>query len=146
LAGREDPGLEARIHSFETAFRMQTAATDAFDLQREPEHIRALYGDTPQARQKLLARRLVERGVRYVQVWHGTLQPWDSHDRIEESHRRLARESCQGITALLTDLKQRGLLEDTLVMTSASARCRTGCTSTTCRRPCCTCWASTTSA
>jgi hypothetical protein len=115
-ASRGDPALEARIQSFETAFRMQTAATDAFDFAREPAHIRELYGDTPQARQLLLARRLVERGVRFVQVWHGTLQPWDSHDNIEKSHRRLARECTQGITALLTDLKQRGLFEDTLVI------------------------------
>jgi hypothetical protein len=115
-AVRGDPALDARIQSFETAFRMQTAATDAFDFAREPAHIRELYGDTPQARQLLLARRLVERGVRFVQVWHGTLQPWDSHDHIEKSHRRLARECVQGITALLTDLKQRGLLDDTLVI------------------------------
>ena len=116
LAQRNDPALESRIHSFETAFRMQTAATDAFDYEREPEHIRTLYGDTAQAKQMLIARRLVERGVRFVQVWHGTLQPWDSHDKIETAHRRLAGESCQGITALLTDLKQRGLLGETLVI------------------------------
>lgn len=116
LAQRSDPALEARIHSFETAFRMQTAATDAFDYEREPAHIRALYGETAQAKQMLIARRLVERGVRFVQVWHGTLQPWDSHGEIEKAHRRLAAESCQGITALLTDLKQRGLLHETLVI------------------------------
>lgn len=116
LATRHDPALEARIQSFETAFRMQTAATDAFDIEREPEEIRKLYGDTPQARQMLIARRLVERGVRFVQVWHGTLQPWDSHSNIESDHRKLARESCQGITALLTDLKVRGLLSETLVI------------------------------
>lgn len=108
--------LEARIHTFETAFRMQTAATDAFDIDKEPEHIRRMYGDTPQARQMLIARRLVERGVRYVQVWHGTLQPWDSHNNIAEDHRKLAAESCQGITALLTDLKQRGLFDETLII------------------------------
>jgi hypothetical protein len=113
---RHDPALEARIHSFETAFRMQTAATDAFDIEREPEHVRALYGDTPQAKQMLIARRLVERGVRFVQVWHGTLQPWDSHNNIEKEHRKLAAESCQGITALLTDLKSRSLLDETLVI------------------------------
>ena len=116
LATRHDPALEARIHSFETAFRMQTAATDAFDIEREPEHIRQLYGCTPQANQMLIARRLVERGVRFVQVWHGTLQPWDSHSNIEKLHRTLAQESCQGITALLTDLKARGLLNETLVI------------------------------
>ncbi len=116
LGERREPALEARIQSFETAFRMQAAATDAFDLEREPASVRALYGETPQAKQMLLARRLVERGVRYVQVWHGTLQPWDSHDNIEKSHRRLARECAQGIAALLTDLKQRGLFDDTLVI------------------------------
>jgi hypothetical protein len=113
---RHEPALEARIHSFETAFRMQTAATDAFDIEREPAHIRALYGDTAQAKQMLIARRLVERGVRFVQVWHGTLQPWDSHNNIATEHRKLATESCQGITALLTDLKSRGLLDETLVI------------------------------
>ena len=116
FATRHDPALESRIQSFETAFRMQTAATDAFDIDREPAHIRALYGDTAQAKQMLIARRLVERGVRFVQVWHGTLQPWDSHDNIETSHRRLAAECSQGITALLTDLKQRGLFDETLVI------------------------------
>jgi hypothetical protein len=116
LAQRDDPVLEARIHTFETAFRMQTAATDAFDIEREPAHIRALYGDTAQAKQMLIARRLVERGVRFVQVWHGTLQPWDSHNDIASEHRKLAAQSCQGITALLTDLKQRGLFDETLII------------------------------
>jgi hypothetical protein len=116
FAARQEPVLEARIHTFETAFRMQTAATDAFDIEREPESVRKLYGDTPQAKQMLIARRLIERGVRYVQVWHGTLQPWDSHNKIEEDHRKLANECCQGLAALLTDLKSRGLLDDTLVI------------------------------
>lgn len=116
LAARHEPVLEARIHSFETAFRMQTAATDGFDIDREPAHVREMYGDTAQAKQMLIARRLVERGVRFVQVWHGTLQPWDSHNSIESEHRRLAAESCQGLTALLTDLKQRGLFEETLII------------------------------
>ena len=115
-ATRDDPAFEARMQSFETAFRMQTEATDAFDIGREPEHIRRLYGDTPQAKQMLIARRLVERGVRFVQVWHGTLQPWDSHDNIAAAHRSLGNECCQGITALLTDLKQRGMLDETLVI------------------------------
>ena len=69
-----------------------------------------------QARQLLIARRLLERGVRYVQLWHGEGQPWDSHDDIEIQHRRLARQCDQGIAALLTDLKQRGMLDDTLVI------------------------------
>jgi len=111
-----DDQLEARIQSAELAFRMQTEATDAFDVSREPEHIRKMYGDGVQARQILIARRLVERGVRFVQVWHGQGQPWDNHDDIEVNHRRLARQCDQAIAALLTDLEQRGLLEETLVM------------------------------
>lgn len=108
--------LEARIHSFELAYRMQMDATDAFDVSREPEYIREMYGPGEQARQILIARRLVERGVRYVQLWHGPGQPWDNHDDIEKNHRRLASECDQAIGALLTDLKQRGLFEDTLVI------------------------------
>ena len=112
----DDPQLEARIQSFELAYRMQLEATDAFDFAREPAHIRAMYGDSVQSRQLLIARRLIERGVRVVQCYHGDVQPWDSHDMIADAHRRLAGEVDQGIAALLTDLKQRGLLEDTLVI------------------------------
>ncbi|MCB1212342.1 MAG: DUF1501 domain-containing protein, partial [Verrucomicrobiales bacterium] len=114
--GRLDPRLEARVQSFELAFRMQTEATDAFDLSREPQHLRALYGDTVHGRQTLIARRLIERGVRYVQLWHGAGQPWDSHENIEANHRKLAAEIDQPIAALLSDLKSRGMLEDTLVI------------------------------
>lgn len=112
----EEAQLEARIESFELAYRMQMDATDAFDITREPESIRRLYGEGTQARQMLIARRLVERGVRFVQVWHGAGQPWDSHDDLEINHRRLAKECDQAIGALLKDLKQRGMLEDTLVI------------------------------
>jgi hypothetical protein len=112
----DDPQLEARIQSFELAYRMQLEATDAFDTSKEPQHIRDMYGSTVQARQLLIARRLVERGVRVVQCYHGGGQPWDSHNLIEEEHRKLAGEVDQGIAALLTDLKQRGLLQDTLVI------------------------------
>jgi hypothetical protein len=112
----DDPQLEARIQSFELAYRMQLEATDAFDLSKEPAHIRALYGDTVQAHQLLIARRLIERGVRVVQCYHGDVQPWDSHDMIADAHRNLANQVDQGIAALLTDLKQRGLFEDTLVI------------------------------
>ena len=115
----EHPGdaqLEARIQSFELAFRMQTEAADAFDVSREPRHIRDMYGDGVQARQILIARRLIERGVRFVQVWHGEGQPWDNHDDIEVNHRRLAKQCDQAIGALLTDLKQRGMLEETLII------------------------------
>jgi hypothetical protein len=111
-----DPQLDARIQSLELAFRMQTEATDAFDISKEPQSIRDMYGDTLQGRQILMARRLSERGVRYVQVWHGAGQPWDSHNSIEEAHQRLAMECDQPIAALLQDLKNRGMLDDTLVL------------------------------
>ena len=113
---QQDAPLEARIQSFELAYRMQLEATDAFDISREPEHIRKMYGEGTQARQILTARRLVERGVRFVQVWTGAGQPWDNHDDIEVNHRRLAKDCDQAIGALLKDLKQRGMLEDTLVI------------------------------
>ncbi len=113
---QEDAELEARLQSFELAYRMQTEASDAFDISKEPEEIRKMYGDSVQARQILIARRLVERGVRYIQLWHGQGQPWDSHDEIEKNHKRLAGECSQAIGALLKDLKQRGMLKDTLVM------------------------------
>ncbi len=115
-AHKEDPEIEARIRSFELAYRMQFEATDAFDITREPPYIREMYGDSVQSRQLLIARRLVERGVRFVQVWHGSGQPWDNHDDLEENHRKLAKQCDQGIAALLTDLKQRGMLDDTLVL------------------------------
>jgi hypothetical protein len=112
----EDPSLEARIQSFELAFRMQHEAAEAFDVSREPASIRRLYGPGVQARQILIARRLLERGVRFVQVWHGAGQPWDNHDDIAVNHRRLAGQCDQAIGALLVDLKQRGMLQDTLVI------------------------------
>ncbi|RLS45790.1 MAG: DUF1501 domain-containing protein [Planctomycetota bacterium] len=108
--------LEARIHSFELAYRMQMEATDAFDIQQEPKHVQEAYGTSVQARQLLIARRLIERGVRFVQLWHGEGQPWDNHDDIEVNHRRLAGECDKAIGALLGDLKERGLLDETLVL------------------------------
>ncbi|HEV3143857.1 MAG TPA: DUF1501 domain-containing protein [Gemmataceae bacterium] len=111
-----DSQLEARIQSFELAYRMQLEAADAFDVSKEPKHIRDMYGPGTQARQILIARRLIERGVRFVQVWHGESQPWDSHDDLEANHRRLAKQCDQAIGALLKDLKQRGLLDETLVI------------------------------
>ncbi|MFO0946171.1 MAG: DUF1501 domain-containing protein [Planctomycetota bacterium] len=107
--------LESRIESFELAYRMQLDATDAFDVHREPEYIREMYGPGVHGRQMLVARRLLERGVRYLQLWHGAGQPWDSHDDLEVNHRRLARECDQAIGAFLKDLKQRGMLDETLV-------------------------------
>ena len=115
-AQRLDARLDTRIRSFELAFRMQAEAAEAFDLSREPKHVTDLYGSGVHARQTLLARRLVERGVRYVQLWHGAGQPWDNHDNIERNHARLAAEIDQPIAALLTDLRQRGMLDDTLVI------------------------------
>jgi len=112
----KDLQLETRIQSFELAYRMQMEATDAFDISREPESVRTMYGSGTQGRQLLIARRLLERGVRFVQAWHGPGQPWDNHDDIESGHRQLALESDQAIGALLKDLKQRGMLEDTLVI------------------------------
>ncbi|MFM7097886.1 MAG: DUF1501 domain-containing protein [Gemmataceae bacterium] len=111
-----DPLLESRIQSFELAYRMQMDAADAFDVSKESKHVLEMYGPGVQARQILIARRLLERGVRFVQVWHGAGQPWDSHDDIELNHRRLAKECDRAIWALLSDLKQRGMLEDTLVI------------------------------
>ena len=113
---KNDAQLEARIQSFELAYRMQMDASDAFDITKEPEHIRKMYGEGTQARQLLIARRLLEKGVRFVQVWHGNGQPWDNHDDIEVNHRRLAKEADPPIGALLKDLKQRGMLKDTLVI------------------------------
>ncbi len=113
---QNDALLEARVQSFELAYRMQMEASDAFDISTEPESIRKMYGEGLQARQMLIARRLLERGVRFVQVWHGAGQPWDSHDDIKKNHGRLARECDQPIAALVKDLKQRGMLEDTLVL------------------------------
>lgn len=111
-----DPDAEARIHSLELAYKMQMEATDVFNVELEPAHVREMYGDTLHGRQMLIARRLIERGVRFVQVWHGAGQPWDSHNEIAREHGRLAAEADQPIAALLIDLKQRGLLDDTLVV------------------------------
>src|SRR5205823_2883735 len=102
----QDSQLEARIQSFELAYRMQLDATDAFDISKEPQSVRDAYGSGTQARQLLIARRLLERGVRFVQVWHGQGQPWDNHDDLETNHKSLAAECDQPIAALLADLKQ----------------------------------------
>ncbi len=113
---QQDAQLESRIQSFELAYRMQMDASDAFDISREPQHIRDMYGPGVHARQLLIARRLFEKGVRFIQLWHGEGQPWDNHDDIEVNHRRLAQQCDQGIAALLKDLKQRGMLDSTLVI------------------------------
>ena len=112
-----DPAIASRIASYELAFRMQASVPALADLQDEPEHILKLYGADPAkpsfARNCLLARRLVERGVRFVQLYD---RGWDSHTDIDREHRRQCLASDQPAAALLTDLKQRGLLEDTLVI------------------------------
>lgn len=113
---KDDLQLESRIQSFELAYRMQMQASDVFDLSKEPPHILDMYGTGTHARQLLYARRMIERGVRFVQVWHGDGQPWDNHDDLEVNHRRLAKQCDQPIAALIKDLKQRGLLDETLVI------------------------------
>jgi hypothetical protein len=112
----DDGPLESRIESFELAFRMQGEASEAFDISREPGYVRESYGAGTHGRQLLITRRLLERGVRFVQVWSGGGQPWDNHSGLEKTHRKLAAEWDQPIAAFLSDLKQRGLLESTLVL------------------------------
>jgi len=122
-AGSESE-LGARIESFELAYRMQTAAPDAFGIEREPEHLKHLYGlDQSHCRhfaaQCLMARRMVERGVRFVQIYSGGMdnqRSWDGHEDIVGNHRGFARETDQPIAGLLADLEQRGLLDETLVI------------------------------
>jgi hypothetical protein len=111
-----DPQLEARIQSFELAYRMQMDAVDAFDVAREPKKTLDAYGPGTMARQLLVARRLLEKGVRFVQVWTGAGQPWDNHDDLEVNHRRLATDLDRPLAALLRDLKTRGMLDETLVI------------------------------
>jgi len=116
--------LAARIESFELAYRMQTAAPEAFDVRSEPEHIRRLYGLEEKhcshfAAQCLMARRMVERGVRFVQIYSGGMDnqlSWDCHADLVGNHRGFARETDQPVSALLADLEARGLLQDTLVI------------------------------
>ena len=116
--------LAARIESFELAYRMQSAAPEALDLSAEPKHIQELYGVEVKkcshfARQCLYARRLVERGVRFIQIYSGGMEnqrSWDGHADIKGNHAGFAAETDQPIAALLSDLEQRGLLEETLVI------------------------------
>jgi hypothetical protein len=113
----EDRELEAAVQSAEIAYRMQSEAPDVFDISKESPKVRDRYGDTEFGRGCLMALRLVEKGVRMVQVYHGNGQPWDNHDDIQ-IHRRLARAADPAIGALLEDLKLRGLLDETLVIIS----------------------------
>lgn len=117
LAARgPDAQLEGRIQSMETAFRMQFAATRAFDLNEETKATRTRYGTGHFSNACLLARRLAERGVRFTQIYYGNGQPWDTHNNHDASVRKLCKDIDQPISALLSDLKQRGLLEETLVI------------------------------
>ncbi len=139
-ARNADPRLEARIRSYELAARMQLAAPEALDMKAEPEHVLRLYGldrgptewdkeinDAEEshvfAQKCLAARRMLERGVRFVQVWSGNdnshpRRNWDSHEDIRRDHGPLSRGMARGAAALIADLKQRGMLEDTLVVWS----------------------------
>lgn len=116
--------LDARIESFELAYRMQSAAPEALDVESEPEHIKELYGlnekrSEPFGRQCVMARRLVERGVRFVQIYSGGTEnqrSWDGHNDIVGNHSQFAGETDQPVAGLLADLEQRGLLDETLVV------------------------------
>jgi hypothetical protein len=117
----EDPQLSARIAAYELAFRMQSEASDVVDISRETAATKALYGlsgkDTAEFGLRcLLARRMVERGVRFVQLYSGDTNGWDGHSDIEGNHGRLAAQSDLPIAGLLKDLKSRGLLESTLIV------------------------------
>jgi hypothetical protein len=117
----EDDQLEARIAAYELAYRMQAAAPEAVDLRDETDQTLRLYGigqkETERmGRNCLLARRLVERGVRFVQIYSGSGSKWDAHSNVEGNHARYCRESDLPIAGLLADLKQRGLLDSTLVI------------------------------
>ncbi len=113
-----DAELEGQIRAMETAFHMQSEAMDTFDISGEPEQVRQAYGDTPFARSCLLARRLVEAGVRCVTVYYVNSgnQPWDTHTDHDKAHRKLCADSDRASAALIHDLKSRGLLDDTLVI------------------------------
>lgn len=118
---QNDSALEAQMKAMELAFSMQAEAADAFDISKESAATLAMYGDTLFGRQCLLARRLSERGVRFVASYYltpGGNQPWDTHSNNDEQHQKLCADSDRATAALLTDLKQRGLLQDTLVIWS----------------------------
>ncbi len=110
---QKEAALEARLEAFEMAFKMQAEASDAFDINKETAATREAYGNSAQGRQMLIARRLLERGVRFVQVW---ASGWDHHQDIEDRLPERAREIDQPLATLLKDLKERGLLDSTLVV------------------------------
>jgi hypothetical protein len=113
----DDPEIATRVNAYETAFRMQTSVPELIDIADEPKHILDLYGtkgsDGTFAANCLLARRLAERGVRFIQLYH---RDWDHHGAIKRDSEGTAREVDQGAAALITDLKQRGMLDETLVI------------------------------
>jgi uncharacterized protein (DUF1501 family) len=117
LATMGDPEIATRINSFEMAYRMQSVAPEVMDLSREPKSVLEMYGAKPGessfANTALLARRLVERGVRFVQVFH---EAWDQHGNLVNDLKANCKDTDQACAALIKDLKQRGLLEDTLVI------------------------------
>jgi Protein of unknown function (DUF1501) len=117
LATAGDPEIATRINSFEMAFRMQSSAPDAIDISQEPEHILKMYGVEPgkpsYANTCLLARRLVERGVRFIEIFH---EAWDQHGDLTKDIKKNCQDTDQATAALITDLKQRGLLDETLVI------------------------------
>ena len=112
-----DPEIATRINSYEMAFRMQQSAPGVMDIGHEPRHILEMYGAEPGkpsfANTCLLARRLLERGVRFVQIFH---ESWDQHDSLVRDIKYNCKETDQACAALIKDLKQRGMLEDTLVV------------------------------
>src|SRR5207244_1804958 len=109
--------IATRIHSFEMAFRMQSSAPDLMDIAKEPKHILKMYGAEPGkssfANNCLLARRLVERGVRFVELFH---EAWDQHGNLVNDLKKNCKNTDQACAALIQDLKQRGMLDDTLVI------------------------------
>lgn len=110
---QKEAQLEARLEAFEMAFKMQSEATDAFDISKEPASVRELYGNSKQGQQLLITRRLLERGVRFIQVWAGG---WDHHNDLEDRLREKATEIDKPVAGFLADLKQRSLLDSTLVI------------------------------
>jgi Protein of unknown function (DUF1501) len=117
----DDTDLEARINAYELAYRMQAAGPEAVDLTKESDATRNLYGMDEEPTAKfgtncLLARRLVERGVRFIELYNGSGSAWDAHNDLEGNHSRMCRSSDKPIAGLLSDLKARGLLDDTLVI------------------------------
>ena len=117
----EDTELEARVNAYELAYRMQAAGPEAVDLSKETEATKKLYGMDEDATSKfgtncLLARRLVERGVRFVELYSGSGSGWDAHNDIEGNHSKMCKSMDKPVAGLLADLKARGLLDETLVI------------------------------